>query len=259
MSPPLRRPLGNRLAGCLVGRNALHLALAVLAVPSAFAAEASCSVQASAQAPTVVELYTSEGCSSCPPADRWLSKLKARSDVVALAFHVTYWDRLGWKDRFANPAYTQRQVQQQRSNGARYSYTPQIVVDGIDRPAWGTLPMTDARAPATVQVTLAREGERYAARVLPVAGAPARLAGFWAVTENGHATAVKAGENHGATLAHDFVVREYQPLTSWAADSVQTLQFSPATPADAAHPRQLNLVLVDADSGRPVQAVWLGC
>ena len=70
---------------------------------------------------------------------------------------------------------------------------------------------------------------------------------------------VKAGENRGTTLTHDFVVREYLPLTRWAADSALTLHFSPGTPADAAHPRQLNLVLVDADSGRPVQAVRLGC
>jgi hypothetical protein len=250
-------PFRRHLAGVVAGT----LALATLAMPPAFAADASCSVQASARAATLVELYTSEGCESCPPADRWLSKLKARPDVVALAFHVTYWDRLGWRDRFASPAYTERQAQQQRSSGARFIYTPQLVVDGLDQPAWRTLPVPDARSPATVQVALAREGDRYAARVLPVPGTPARLAGFWAVTENGHLTAVKAGENNGATLTHDFVVREYLPLTAWATrvGSPLTLQFMPATPADAAHPRQVNLVLVDADSGRPVQAVKLGC
>lgn len=267
MPSTLRQLFSGRVAGRVAGRLVCRLAgslvlrmsLLVVAVPSAVAADTSCRVEAGARAPMVVELYTSEGCSSCPPADRWLSKLKARPDVVALAFHVTYWDRLGWKDRFASPDYTQRQVQQQRSNGARFSYTPQVVVDGIDRPAWGASPVLDARASATVQVTLARAGDGYTARVLPVAGAPARLAGFWAITENGHVTAVKAGENHGATLAHDFVVREYLPLTAWAANGPMTLQFSPSTPADAAHPRQLNLVLVDADSGRPVQALKLGC
>ena len=69
----------------------------------------------------VVELYTSEGCNSCPPADRWLSTLKADPAVVALAFHVDYWDRLGWKDRFASAAFTQRQAAQQATNGARFS------------------------------------------------------------------------------------------------------------------------------------------
>ena len=63
----------------------------------------------------VVELYTSEGCSSCPPADRWVSTLKGQPDLVVLAFHVSYWDRLGWKDRFASPDYTERQAEQRRS------------------------------------------------------------------------------------------------------------------------------------------------
>ena len=84
----------------------------------------------------MVELYTSEGCNSCPPADRWLSTLKADPAVVALAFHVDYWDRLGWKDRFASAAFTARQAAQQATNGARFSYTPQVVVDGRDRNDW---------------------------------------------------------------------------------------------------------------------------
>ncbi len=100
--------------------------------------------------PTLVELYTSEGCSSCPPADRWLSQLKGQDDVVALAFHVDYWDRLGWKDRFASAEHTQRQAQQQRSNGARFSYTPQVVVNGRDRPSWG--------GPVAGEATAARSG-----------------------------------------------------------------------------------------------------
>jgi hypothetical protein len=237
------------------------LTLIALAWPFFAAAAESCTASAGERMPALVELYTSEGCNSCPPADRWLSKLKGRADVVALAFHVDYWDRLGWKDRFASPAYTQRQAQQQRSNGARFSYTPQVVVDGIDRPAWSGLSPAAARPTTPVQLSLTRDGDRYTARVLPTAATPARLAAYWAVTENGHVTPVKAGENSGATLAHDFVVREYLPVAAWpsVADKAVTLIFSPGTVADAAHPRQLNLVLVDADTGRPVQALKLGC
>ena len=110
-------------------------ALPALPNPTLAAAPA-CSARSGALAPTVVELYTSEGCNSCPPADRWLSRLKADPAVVALAFHVDYWDRLGWKDRFASPLYTQRQAQQQSISGARFSYTPQVIVDGVDRPDW---------------------------------------------------------------------------------------------------------------------------
>ena len=246
-------------------RRALSLALAGIAAivshGTARAAEA-CTVASTRQVAPVVELYTSEGCNSCPPADRWLSKLKTDPAVVALAFHVDYWDRLGWKDRFASPAFTARQASQQASNGARFSYTPQVVVDGRDRTDWSraTVP-TPTRPAAAVDVVVAHQGDRFVATVTPATGAPQRLAAYWAVTEQGHVTAVKAGENEGVTLHHDFVVRDYEPVVAWAARSgaAATLTFKPATPADAAHPRSVNLVVVDAASGRPVQAVKVAC
>jgi hypothetical protein len=244
---------------------AAALAAAGLTEPLASqAAEAQrCAAASPPQAALLVELYTSEGCESCPPADRWLSALKPRPDVVAMAFHVDYWNRLGWADRFASPAYTQRQVQQQRINGARFSYTPQLVVDGRDSPGWRTLalPPAGSRPAAAVALQLQRDGPQYTATVKPLPGAPARLAAFWAVTENGHLTRVKAGENRGATLAHDFVVREYRVVSAWTTPAAGTtaLQFTPAMPPDPAHPRQTALVVVDADTGRPVQALELGC
>jgi len=222
---------------------------------------AACRARSGATVPTLVELYTSEGCSSCPPADRWLSALKGRRDTVALAFHVDYWDRLGWQDRFASAAYSQRQAQQQRRNGARFSYTPQVVVDGRGEPRWNVAALPAHGGASTVQVTLARDGAGFAAQVLPAAGAPAHLAGYWALTENGHRSVVGAGENQGATLAHDFVVRDYRPLPAWTAAPGRTvgLRYSPMLPADGSHAREVKLVLVDADSGRPVQAIALGC
>lgn len=111
----------------------LHPLLLVLVTPVALAQ--SChvtAVQSGATVPLVIELYTSEGCSSCPPADRWLSSLKGRSGVIAAAFHVDYWNGLGWPDRFSSPAYTERQKQGVGVNGSRYAYTPQIVVNGKD-------------------------------------------------------------------------------------------------------------------------------
>ncbi len=231
---------------------------AITSAPSAWAAQ-SCTARSGASVPTVVELYTSEGCSSCPPADKWLSRVKADPAVVALAFHVDYWDRLGWKDRFANPAYTERQGRQQAVSGARFSYTPQVIVDGVDRPDWSraALPASHA-AGVPVEVQLVREGSRVTAVVTPTANSPARLAAYWAVTEQGHVSAVKAGENEGVTLHHDQVVREYKQVPAWAGGAT-TLQFDLAGTADASHPRQINLVIVNADSGRPVQAVRLGC
>ena len=247
----------NRMAAPIA--SGLALAAAALATPAAVAQ--SCSARSAAIAPAVVELYTSEGCNSCPPADKWLSRLKADPSVVALAFHVDYWDRLGWKDRFGSPAYTQRQAEQQRVSGARFSYTPQVILNGVDRPDWPRAPVGAGQA-APVEAQLARDGNRVTATVKPAANAPARLAAYWAVTEQGHVSDVKAGENQGVTLTHDYVVREYRQVAAWPARAdggATTLQFELAGAADATHPRQVNLVIVDADTGRPVQAVKLGC
>ncbi|MGH8796038.1 MAG: DUF1223 domain-containing protein [Caldimonas sp.] len=246
--------------------TAIVAMLAVLAAwlqTDARAAGASCTVHSTKTMTPVVELYTSEGCSSCPPADRWLSRLKADPDVVALAFHVDYWDRLGWTDRFASPAYTRRQAEQQASNGARFSYTPQIVVDGADRKDWPGIAAFTRRnaAAATVALTLVRDGAHVSATVVPTPSAPKHLAAYWAVTEQGYVTAVKAGENDGATLQHDYVVRDYRTVAPWPAQAgvEQTLAYDFGSAADATHPRALNLVVVDAGNGRPVQAVKLGC
>lgn len=245
---------------------ALTLSAAMSAVFSAQSPAAqTCSAHSSSAVTPVVELYTSEGCNSCPPADKWLSRLKADPSIVALAFHVDYWDRLGWKDRFGSPAFTQRQAQGQATSGARFSYTPQVIVDGADRPDWSGLGPSIAardRPTARVDVQLMREGNHFSATIAPSADAPARLAAYWAVTEQGHVSAVKAGENAGVTLNHDFVVREYRPVPAWpvkAGAAATTLQFDMTGAADSAHAREVNLVVVNADTGRPVQAVKLGC
>jgi len=247
----------------------LVLTLAVAAAAPSLAAETTCQARSGPQVNRVLELYTSEGCNSCPPADRWLSRVKADAGTVVLAFHVDYWDRLGWKDRFASPAYTERQALQQAVNGARFSYTPQVVLDGLDRKDWFDQTPPDGPAPATASVALSlqRNGDSFSASVLPLAAAPGtrpaptRLAAYWAITEQGHVSDVKAGENQGVMLRHDFVVRAYQPVAAWAAQvgSPVTLSYRAPLAADPAHPRQVNLVVVDAAGGRPVQALKLGC
>jgi len=252
----------NRL-NCTGAATLIAMLLMTLGSAPSWSA-ATCSAQSAAIAAPVIELYTSEGCNSCPPADRWLSRLKGDSSVVALAFHVDYWDRLGWKDRFASPAHTQRQAQQLPSNGARFSYTPQVVVDGVDRPRWYATDLpgtTRARAAVLVDVQLTREGKHVAATVQTRPGAPARLAAYWALTEHGHSTAVKAGENEGATLQHDFVVQRYLPIAPWDATAGLSvaLRFEAEPAAGAAHPRSVNLVVTDAATGKPVQALRLGC
>ncbi|WP_428423845.1 DUF1223 domain-containing protein [Methylibium sp.] len=230
----------------------------LLLVPClAVAAEPVCRARSGAVAPLVVELYTSEGCNSCPPADRWLSTLKGRSDVVALAFHVDYWDRLGWTDRFARPEWTRRQSQAGLVSGSSFVYTPQVLVNGRDYRRWPALP--DTPSPSLVSLDLSREGADYVVRVTPQAGAPHELAGYWAVTEDNHRTQVRAGENAGALLQHDAVVRELQPV---AAVGDAPLHFRPQAEPDrlsGPRPQRVQFVVTAARTGLPLQAVALGC
>jgi len=236
----------------------LFCALALTAFTCATHAADSCRATSPAVAPTVVELYTSEGCSSCPPADQWLSTLKGRSDVLPLAFHVTYWDRLGWADRYALPEATSRQYELAKLAGQSGVYTPQVVAAGRDWRVWPRLPEA-AKAPkeAPPAATLVRDGDRVRVNVA-ASSASQRLAGYWAVTEDAHVSRVAAGENAGETLRHDHVVRLYRPLAAWNAAQPQQAELV-ITRGVPEHPRRVVFVVTDAATQRPLQAVSLGC
>ncbi len=248
-------------------RFGAFLTLAALSWGSLQAAKAAtCEARSPLTVVPVVELYTSQGCSSCPPADQWISKLRDQPQAVALAFHVSYWDYLGWKDRFAQPQFNQRQREQLSVNGARGPYTPQVVVNGRDAPGWDLVPaptlLSAANKPAVVSLQLQREGAAYQAQVLGLSTTSPRLAAYWAVTEGPQQTAVKAGENKGETLSDDFIVRELQPVSAWNAGPghQQVLSFTPGTTKlDTSVARQVNLVVIDAQTGRPLQAIKVGC
>jgi len=228
-------------------------AACALAICTPVAMAQACEARAALQPPAIVELFTSEGCSSCPPADRWASGLKGRSDVLTLAFHVNYWDRLGWPDRFANAATTERQHLLQRAMGSAYVYTPQVLLNGRDLRGWSGASLP--RLPASkVSLTLAREGNTVRATVN---AAPAQtLAGYWVVLEDGHVSRVKAGENAGETLAHDHVVTLYRPVAEWAA-SEQRLALE--LPAATSNSRRVAFIVTDASGAKPLQALALGC
>lgn len=235
------------------------LILFALAMPAVVSAQ-SCpatTVQSGAAVPRLVELYTSEGCSSCPPADRWLSGLKGQPGVMAVAFHVDYWNGLGWPDRFSSPAFTEKQKQGVGVNGSRYAYTPQIVVNGRD---WRSASLPAASAePARVRLAWSRNaaGElMLSAEAL--AGAPTRVQLWWVRVEDGHQTRVRAGENRGETLNHDSVVREYAKLPVW--DGNGRAEFAvPMHAGEAGHPSRWIAVAVNARDGTVLQAVEIGC
>jgi hypothetical protein len=178
-----------------------------------------------AERPVLVELFTSEGCSSCPPADALLTALAERRNVLPLSFHVDYWDRLGWKDPFSSPEATDRQQNYARLLGTGSVYTPQIVVDG----AWEAVGSDQAavestlekaqQQPAALLVTLVVENGRAKVAVSRgggTQGASVVLIGF----DRRRIDRVERGENAGRTLAHIDVVRgieEVGRLTGGAA------------------------------------------
>ena len=231
--------------------------MATMALPTlAIAASSVCEVKSGETITPVIELYTSEGCSSCPPADKWLSTLKGKP-VVAQAFHVGYWDYIGWVDRFASPIHTTRQREIASANKLRTIYTPQLIHNGRDwREGYGR-DVIERNTPAETNITMKRtsSANSFEARISP-SNASTNWNAYWTVTEHNHNSKVKAGENAGKFLQHDFVVRQYVPVGRY--QGAQTLQFV-ATPSQAGHPRQINLVVVDPQNSEPLQAVSLQC
>ncbi len=168
---------------------------------------------AAGQPATVVELFTSEGCSSCPPADALLAELARRPEVLALSWHVDYWDRLGWKDPYSSAAATARQRDYARLRGTGEVYTPQIVVDGhwqavgSDRTAVEEAIGAARRISAALPVTLTLDSDKTARIVIGASGiaTPGRV--VLIAYDRRHVDAVSGGENDGRTLAHVDVVR----------------------------------------------------
>lgn len=181
------------------------LFLTLLAQP----ALAACAADSGDRRQHLLELYTSEGCSSCPPADAFLSGLKQESGVWPLAFHVDYWNHLGWPDRFARPEFSQRQRTGADRNGGRFVYTPQFVLDGRDwRRGWDKAPWRQRQAEPAGRLTL-RIDPGGADRLLVSGtwkGEPGQV--YLAVHESNLESEVRSGENAGRRLRHDFVVRE---------------------------------------------------
>jgi hypothetical protein len=193
--------------------------------------------QAADRRPVVVELFTSQGCNSCPPADAFLGELAARDDVIALSLHVDYWDYIGWKDPFAQRAHTERQRGYSRALSQRYVYTPQMVVDGAlqdvgsDRAAIDKLIDKARRAQVGPTLSVAGEG---AQRVLRISSANANAAAtIWLVGfDRKHETPVRAGENSGKRLANHNVVRMMHPVGKWNGGAVEIALDLAAVTAD---------------------------
>ena len=197
---------------------------------SALALGVSISITTDAIAgPTVVELYTSQGCSSCPPADAMLVELAAREDIIALSLHVDYWDYLGWQDDLADPMYTRRQQAFAAAAGSRTVYTPQIVIGGVDH-VIGSKPMqvmdqiarhNQASDPVTVSIERQGSSIVVSADAEDMTGdAVVQIVRFKPMVER----AIGRGENAGKTIAYANVVYSWSNVAQWDLSEPLRLQ-----------------------------------
>ncbi len=218
--------------------GAVGLVLTMTCLPLA-GGEPDCESHSTPRRVAVIELYTSEGCNSCPPADRWVSSLPVRGfnadRVLPLAFHVDYWDSLGWRDRFARASFSARQRAQADRSSAHFVYTPQLLLNGADfRPPFLDSAFAERLARLNNKVAAA---ELRLAQQVSGAGVSIALEGrvfepsaqkfsetHIALLENNLSSEVRAGENSGKVLSHDFVVREM--IGPLRADSSGRLRWS---------------------------------
>jgi hypothetical protein len=177
-------------------------------------------------APVVVELFTSQGCSSCPPADALLTELAKEPGVIALSMHVDYWDYIGWSDPYSSPQITARQQSYAKDLKIRYVYTPQILVDGRVAVVGSR---RDSVRSAVAQAAL--RGKPLDVRLVPDDGgkiiipaghAPDGGASVWlAVYDRVHETVVERGENAGRTLRNSNVVRDLVKVGTWTGEAME--------------------------------------
>lgn len=178
--------------------------------------------EAQAEPAVVVELFTSQGCYSCPPADEVLGKLAEFEDIVALAMHVDYWDYLGWRDTFAQRGFTQRQFSYRDTMGERVVYTPQMIIQGVN-PVTGSRSMsvkdaiTQARAQKrTATLDISEAGAGLTGLIAPVTGETAQGGTlFVAKYTRNQVVDIARGENGGKTLTYHNVVDMLSPLAEW--------------------------------------------
>jgi hypothetical protein len=248
-------------------KNLIAIFLVYL-TPLTMAVAQTCSKQSPTHTVALLELYTSEGCSSCPPADKAVSALRqgAKQDlVVPLSLHVDYWDYIGWTDRFAKPEFTSRQRLLAEAMNSRAVYTPEIFLGGAEFRNWsgnlddriGLVNRQPARADIGIELMQAAGGR------LPVTVNTKSAQGgslYIALYENGLSSNVKAGENSGVLLRHDFVVRDWIGPFAVPADAPgRKMAFRQSIPIPAASsPAELGVAAFIQDArGQVLQALAL--
>ena len=211
---------------------------------------------------TVVELFTSQGCAMCPPADALLGELAKRSDLLPLSFHVDYWDYIGWKDTFASAANTTRQRAYAKRFGLRYVYTPQMVVQGAaqatgsDRAAvFADIEKYKSVSPVPIEIQLATGGRSIIVTVAATKTGKERNAEVWLVMfDRERKTTVSRGENRGKTLSGFNVVRKLMKIAEWNG---RKLKFTVRPPGNAVLSGECAVLLQSAETGHILGAAKL--
>lgn len=203
-SPPLTR------------RQTLALGLASAVSPAGSA------LAAPAKSPVLLELFTSQGCSSCPPADKIAAQLSTRPDLIVLTYHVDYWDYLGWRDTLAKPEFSQRQYDYARTRGDGSVYTPQMVFNGSTHAVGSQKPAIDAEIAAAENFSIALKIEMQDQEVaVTIPAAEKRMPStLWLVAVAATKTQViERGENAGKTITYHNVVRNLVPAAMWGGEA----------------------------------------
>lgn len=246
-----------------------------IAAPGPRVLAGECRAATAGQTNVLVELFTSEGCNSCPPADRWFSTLdlgaSGQAQVVPVAWHVDYWDYIGWKDRFAQAAFSERQHRLAQIRRDRVVYTPQVLVQGQDYRRWAhggfeAVVRQVSAQPARARIVLAIAGESRSGVQTEVSAEllektalarPSDYALVLAATASGFTTQVRAGENAGHTLAHDHVAFGWRGPTRFGPDGKLTLHERLARPAAAPGGSGVAAFVQSMRTGEVLQALML--
>jgi hypothetical protein len=228
----------------------MKIAAFALAALSAFTFVAPAAAQDN---PVVVELYTSQGCSSCPPADAMLHELADRDDVIALALHVDYWDYIGWKDLFGNPAHAVRQRAYAAAGQRRTIYTPEMVVQGqtdivgAKATALAKAISVHAQAAQSVDLDITRKGSDVTIYAQALAAVTGPMTVQMLRYTPRQVTKIKRGENAGKTIEYANVVDALQVLGTW--DGTTPLNMSANAAGD-----QPVVVIIQAQNTGPILA-----
>jgi hypothetical protein len=209
---------------------------------------------AAAEPKAVLELFTSQGCSSCPPADKLLGEYAKRDDVLVLSFNVDYWDYLGWKDTLATPDNTERQRAYASARGDRQVYTPQVVINGREHVVGSNKAAIEAaiaRGPGLpVKIGLTEKKDAITVS-LAKDGAAAHNATLWLVFYRSEvAVPIGRGENTGKTITYSSVVKKLRPIAMWKGDAM-SVDLPKSEMAKAKTKRCAVLLQAETEAGQP--------